>query len=84
MARFLIAVGERDYERACEQMLVRRGCREMLEREDARLTTFGLLGSMAFLDRAIVLAAADGVQSRVSLVRRHGRRLIEELEEPDL
>jgi hypothetical protein len=79
-ALFLIALGERNYLKACAQMAERRGCIARFAKKRAGLTSFGLLGALASMDRAVAVAFADGVQIRLFLVRRGGRWLIEDSE----
>ena len=78
VALFLIAVGERDYPKACAHLVARHGCVNRFTRTRAGLSSFGLLGALASMDHAVAVAFVDGAQTRIFLVRRGGRWLIEE------
>ena len=80
VALFLIALGERDYPRACAKLVERRGCVARFTKMRAGLTSFGLLAALASMGHAVAVAFVDGAQTRIFLVRRHGRWLIEEFE----
>jgi hypothetical protein len=77
---FLAALRDGDYARACDQLLDRRGCEDGLAATNAGVTAFRVTDSRIAGGQATVVAVADGLRARFTLLKRSERWWISALE----